>query len=74
MRPYVCPYMQNACGVLPCAGLTGEDIDDPDTGCSFTNPKVLSACLYANEQEWFEKPCYEGFDTYLYGEEYYYSD
>ena len=43
------------------------DVADPETGCTFKNPKIVSACEYANEQEFFEWPCREGFDGHIAG-------
>jgi hypothetical protein len=49
-------------------------VTDPETGCTFANSNVLDACVFADEQEHYEQPCKEGFDTYTYGEKYSFSD
>ena len=62
MLPYVCPYMKSTCLSTPCKGLIEGDASDTEKGCTFSNPKVLSACEHANKTEAFEKPCKEGLD------------
>lgn len=68
--PYVCPYEWKTCSWTPCKGMVDSEFFTnislsnslKETGCSFSNPKILSACKYANEQEFFEWPCRAGFD------------
>ena len=72
MKPYVCPYLWETCASSPCGGMVDFDLEDG--GCTFSNPKVLTACEYAAEQEDFAWPCKEGFDYYAFGEEDAYSD
>lgn len=52
---------------MPCGDIVEGDAADTENGCTFNNTKVLSACLYANEQEFFPWPCREGYDYYTYG-------
>ena len=74
MEPYVCPYEWQTCSSTPCGGMVEGDPADPEKGCTFSNPKVLSACEFADQQEFFAWPCREGYDTYSWGVEDTYSD
>ena len=64
---YACPHQWQTCSAVPCGGIVEGDASAADTGCTFNNSLVLSACLYANEQEFFPWPCRKGYDYYTYG-------